>query len=999
MKKIICIVLFFTFLFLGFGEAKAATISEGIYKIQSALDSNKVLDVRGGSTNNKTRIQLYDWNNVDAQKWKVTHIGGNYYTITTVLSDNKVLDVRDAGKKNETAAQIYSSNKSDAQKWLIKYAGNGYYYIISKCNNLYLDVREAKKDNGTDIQLYKGNGSKAQKFKLIELIDGKQSIKDGSYIISSSLNNNKVLDIAGGNDNNWSNVQLYDNLELWSQIWNVKYLNNGYYSITSYLNDNKSLDVMNGDSFNGANIQIYNNNGSSAQKWIIKDTGDGFYNIISQIDNLYVDVYDARTANETNIQLYHGNGSKAQKFKFIEFIDGEHAIEEGTYTISSSLNNNKVLDIAGGNDNNWSNVQLYDNLELWSQIWNVKYLNNGYYSITSYLNDNKSLDVMNGDSFNGANIQIYNNNGSSAQKWIIKDTGDGFYNIISQANNLYVDVYDARTTNETNIQLYRNNGSKAQKFKFNKIEMQKLNSGIYTINSVLNQNLAIGLDKELAVNWGNVQLNSISDANNQKWHVEHIKNGYYKISSAANSNKVLDVANGGKNNGTNVQIYASNNSSAQKWYIKYAGNGSYSLIAQNNNLFVDVTNGNAIEGTNIQMYKGNDGNAQKFVFKETTVNTTQRSYEDGYYYIFSSLNTSKALDVAAGRKQNGTNIQIYHSNSSVAQTWYLKYLNNGYYSITSSMNPRICMSVKDSGLNNKTNVQIDKCTGADNQQWMLKDVGNGLVSFISKVNSLYLDIDGNAALNNANVYTYQDNNKESQKFKLVENTNKKIYTGIDISYHQGNIDWQKVSDSAIGFVIIRAGYETDSGQKEDSKFREYVANCEKYNIPYALYIFSYADFVYGDKKSAESEAKLALKLLNDINQLGYKPNLGTQVFIDMESIGIDPNKGKYTLTSMANTFCKKIEDNKYPCGVYANKMWLTTYLDAKEISKNYVIWLAQYPYQSGMSFEEAKSFVPSSDYDFYKTTDFQYWQFTSKGYVNGIKGNVDFDLGYDIFEN
>lgn len=850
MKKIAFLFVLLSCFIIGIDNANAESIKTGIYKIQSALDSNKVLDLRNSDTKNKTQIQLYDWNNLSSQKWKIESVGGGYYTISTLLDENKVIDVRDASKKSGTPIQIYSSNKTNAQKWLVQSAGNGYYYLVSKCNGLYMDVKGGKKTNGTDIQVYKGNKTNAQKFKLIELVDGTKTIEDGTYTISTALNTNNVFDIAGSNNKNGTNIQMYSKNETWAQVWNVKYLNDGYYSLTSYLDDSKSLDVANGSSANSTNVQLYGSNSTDAQKWIIKDAGDGTYNIISKLDNMYLDVRSGSTKSGANLQIYHGAGVKAQKFIF------------------------------------------------------------------------------------------------------------------------------------------------------NKIEMQKLSDGLYTINSYTNQNLMVGLDKEIAVNQGNVLLKNADNSNTQKWYVKHLEKGYYSISSAVNSNKVLDVANGTKNIGTNIQLYGTNNTSAQKWYIKYAGNDSYYIISQNTSLHFGMANELVSDNSNIQLQSETNGDSQKFTFTATTINPTGRSYEDGYYYIKNAVDETKAIDVSGGIKKNETNIQLYQSNESLAQTWYLKYLDNGYYSVTSSLNPELSMTVPEWGLNDGANVYINRETKKDNQQWIIKDAGEGYVNLISKSNSLYVDLANGKTNSGTNIITNNFNGNSSQKFKLVKANKQKVYTGVDISHFNSegakSLDWNKIGNSNLNFIILKAA---EGVTMNDAYFNSYVEQCEKYNIPYGVYLYSHANVTEGGGYSAVDEANHMLNLIKESEKKGYSPNLGTKVFLDMEKTSLQ-SLGMEKLTAIADKFCSTIENAGYTCGVYANQTWFNNYLNKNELTKKYVLWLAKYPPVPSPNFDYAIKYdkINNIDKNFYSL--YKYWQFASDGYLPsmGIYGNVDMDIGYDIFE-
>ena len=140
-------------------------IANETYTISSSLRKNKVLDIAGASNENEANLQLWNKNNTNAQKFKITYVGEGYYEIEACCS-GKVLDV--AGAENKCGANVwqYEKNNTDAQKWFIKSTDNGYYYIVSKCNGLYLDVSGAKTRRGTNIHVWDFNGSKAQKFKI-----------------------------------------------------------------------------------------------------------------------------------------------------------------------------------------------------------------------------------------------------------------------------------------------------------------------------------------------------------------------------------------------------------------------------------------------------------------------------------------------------------------------------------------------------------------------------------------------------------------------------------------------------------------------------------------------------------------------------------------------------------------------------------------------------------------------------------------------------------------
>ncbi len=186
--------------------------------------------------------------------------------------------------------------------------------------------------------------------------------------------------------------------------------------------------------------------------------------------------------------------------------------------------------------------------------------------------------------------------------------------------------------------------------------------------------------------------------------------------------------------------------------------------------------------------------------------------------------------------------------------------------------------------------------------------------------------------------------------------------GIDVSSYQGVIDWSKVRTD---FAIIRMGYGDDISRQDDSKFMSNVQGCILNNIPFAVYLYSYAVRLEGEE-SIRSEVNHCLRLLNGISK---KPFC---VYLDMEDDSTT-YLGRDMLTKMAIMFCSEIGNAGYKTGVYANEYWYSTYLKGEEIaSYGNSLWVAKY----GNNKPEVRA-----NYDI--------WQYTSKGKIEGIQGDVD----------
>lgn len=149
--------------------AFATSVDEGLYVIQSSLNSSKVLDIADRETSNGTNCQIYDRNNSSAQVYRVIPVDEKYYIIQLAMTDQMVLDISGGKGYNGCNVQLYKYNGTDAQLWTFEASDSGCYYIKSK-TGYYLDVTDGKTANGTNLQIYEKNKSNPdfQRFKLVK---------------------------------------------------------------------------------------------------------------------------------------------------------------------------------------------------------------------------------------------------------------------------------------------------------------------------------------------------------------------------------------------------------------------------------------------------------------------------------------------------------------------------------------------------------------------------------------------------------------------------------------------------------------------------------------------------------------------------------------------------------------------------------------------------------------------------------------------------------------
>ena len=191
--------------------------------------------------------------------------------------------------------------------------------------------------------------------------------------------------------------------------------------------------------------------------------------------------------------------------------------------------------------------------------------------------------------------------------------------------------------------------------------------------------------------------------------------------------------------------------------------------------------------------------------------------------------------------------------------------------------------------------------------------------------------------------------------------------GIDVSKWNGTIDWTAVKNSGIDYAIIRCGYRGSSQGSliEDPKFAANIKGATAAGLKVGVYFFTQAV----DEREAVEEASMVLNQVKSYT-------ISYPIFLDVEpSGGRGDSISKETRTAVCKAFCQTIQNAGYTAGIYANKTWLESKLDAGSLSA-YKIWLAQY----------AATPTYTGRYDL--------WQYRSTGNVTGISGGVDMNISY-----
>ncbi|MCM1118733.1 MAG: glycoside hydrolase family 25 protein [bacterium] len=214
-----------------------------------------------------------------------------------------------------------------------------------------------------------------------------------------------------------------------------------------------------------------------------------------------------------------------------------------------------------------------------------------------------------------------------------------------------------------------------------------------------------------------------------------------------------------------------------------------------------------------------------------------------------------------------------------------------------------------------------------------------------------------------------DVDSDKTEIKKLQSATANAAVGIDVSKWNREIDWEKVRAAGVSFVIIRAGYRGSSTGSlvVDPYFEANIKGASMAGLNVGVYFFTQAV----NEVEAVEEASMVLELVQDYS-------LDYPIFIDTEGAGGNGRADNLTVeerTLVCDAFCRTVENAGIEAGVYASRNWYHNRVEVSRLER-YYIWLAEY------------RSVPL--YDGY----YHMWQYTSKGNIDGIEGNVDMNVSY-----
>lgn len=203
----------------------------------------------------------------------------------------------------------------------------------------------------------------------------------------------------------------------------------------------------------------------------------------------------------------------------------------------------------------------------------------------------------------------------------------------------------------------------------------------------------------------------------------------------------------------------------------------------------------------------------------------------------------------------------------------------------------------------------------------------------------------------------------------VKDDEKKSKIGIDVSKYQSAVDWNQVKAAGIDFVIVRVGFRGYGEEGKivlDENFVSHIEGAQAAGLETGVYFFSQAV----NEKEAKEEAEAVIEAIKAYD-ITYPVVFDTELIADGKA-----RAGNLTvkeLTNIAIEFCECVKMAGYQPMIYANERWFLLHLDLRKLTE-YPLWLASYRERATFPYE------------------MKMWQYTEKGHVDGVTGDVDLNI-------
>ena len=741
--------------------------TNGIYRVAIGVDPNKSIEVGGGNKNNNAGTNIWDYGNVEWQKFYFEYNEEGFYKIT-VMHTGKSLTVKDNNLTDGVQIVQADYQGLDSQKWILRDTlVNG--WIISLESNPELSI-SVKGDivNGAKVILSKTKDSDNQMLYLYNITSYVKTKEDGIYKIETVVDSNKIVGTLKTDQFNDKGINISENQNLLWQKFYFEYNEEGYYKITE-MYTGKSLTVKDNNVVEGTEIVQDDYQGLDSQKWILRDNEEDKW-IISLLNKPQLSITIERNiSNDLKLIISKTENIDNQRFYLYNITDEERTMQDGIYKIAIGKNSNKVIEVGGGSKYNDATVDIWDFGDVDWQKFCFEY-KEGYYKITAK-HTGKSLTVRGNNLKEGVQIIQADYQDLTSQKWILRDSGKNGW-VISLLSNPELSIsVEGNIVNGERLILSKTKDNDNQMFYLFNIttDERTQEDGIYKLSVGKNPNKAIEVGGGSKYNNAPINIWDYGNAQWQKYYFEY-KEGFYKI-TAMHTGKSLTVKDNNIVEGTEIVQEDYQGWDSQKWILRDSYKNGWIISLLNNPQLSISIEGNIANGSKMILSKTKDNDNQMFYLFNITTN--ERTSDNGIYKLAVGSDISKVIEVPGESKDNGTPLGIGNFRNTDWQKFYFEY-KEGYYKITAGHTKK-SLTVKDNNIVEGTEIVQEDYQGLDSQKWLLKDskINGWIISPLSRPD-LSITVE-NTIVNGSKLILESLQYNERQMFYCY-----KTFIGIDV---------------------------------------------------------------------------------------------------------------------------------------------------------------------------------------------------------------------------
>ena len=557
----------------------------------------------------------------------------------------------------------------------------------------------------------------AQSVASAELPKGAVNVKNGTYVIETSVADDKVLGVSDKEPAGFSAVTSVTYKGTANQKWVVeKDAESGWYHI---LLSGTSRPLALGKAASSDTLQLlYPERVGDRALWAFVKNGSWFNLINRSMPERLLAVSGGSKANGAALSLPKSSDASAgSRFYLLDTrpqVKASDSIVEGAYEIAYSQNTKIAADVQGGKATDKANVLLYTYSGKNSQKVYLESDGKGFY--TAWILGTRKVLAQSSSSIVPGNnvIQKTYSAGTATQLWALHRNTDGTYSLVNKATGLALG--SKGTTSGSNLIGTRDDGYKTTRFKL--VRQALLSSGIVEIHPRTTAKVTLDVQKAASKGSANLLLWEDGDKLNQR----------FELVAAGGTDlwRIRTASSGGWITASGIGVQQMGNgftakTSANTWKVTFKG-GWYSLVNVATGKALDMRYGKTNNGTKIIAYTPNGRDSQHFTFVKADL------VPEGYYTL--RTGTSNYLDVKGASRRDGANVGVYKKTGGLNQvfhlqkdgsSWVLRNANSGLY-VTASSAKNSANVAQKSGGKGKT------------QQWVLGIADGGGIVFKSAAN-------------------------------------------------------------------------------------------------------------------------------------------------------------------------------------------------------------------------------------------------------------------------